>query len=387
MSDIRASLVQSVEAIDPAAWDACAGNSSNSGPSFGNPFVAHAFFQALERSGCTTAETGWLPNHLILGDPAAPDGIMPLFVKSHSYGEYVFDHGWADAFERAGGRYYPKLQSSVPFTPVTGPRLMLRPDAPEGSARHLLQAAAGATRQLGLSSCHITFTDAATAGLADDEGWLVRNDQQFHWFNRDYAAFDQFLEALSSRKRKQIRKERRTAVEAGITFEWLTGDAILDAHWDAFFEFYIDTGSRKWGQPYLNRDFFSLIGASMKDRILLILAMRDGRPIAGALNFIGADTLFGRHWGCVEDHPCLHFETCYYQAIEFAIDRGLKCVEAGAQGQHKLARGYEPVKTYSAHWIENPSFRDAVDRYLRQERRGVDADIDWLSEHTPFKKG
>ncbi|MCJ9429238.1 GNAT family N-acetyltransferase [Kordiimonas marina] len=379
----HARLISSIHDIERADWDACAGA--------GNPFVSHAFFRCLEEAGTTTADTGWMPYHLVLhagGDETAPPiAVMPMFLKSHSYGEYVFDHGWADAFERAGGQYYPKLQVSVPFTPVTGPRLLIRQGAQAESGPMLLAAAESATKQLQVSSCHITFMEEAEAQVAADAGWLIRTDQQFHWHNADYADFDAFLAALSSRKRKQIRKERRTAVEPGISFEHVTGDAITEAHWDAFFDFYIDTGSRKWGQPYLNREFFSRVGEAMADRILLIFAMREGQPIAGALNFIGADTLYGRYWGCVEDHPCLHFETCYYQAIDYAIAHGLKRVEAGAQGPHKLARGYEPVKTLSAHYIANPGFRDAIDRYLRQERQGVEHDIEWMAEHTPFKKG
>jgi len=378
----HARLISSIHEISPAEWDACAGTN--------NPFVSHAFLRCLEEAGTTTADTGWMPYHLILhadGDETTPPvAVMPMYLKSHSYGEYVFDHGWADAFERAGGQYYPKLQVSVPFTPATGPRLLVREGAPAESGRMLLAAAQSATNQLQVSSCHITFMEEAEAQVASEVGWLIRTDQQFHWHNADYADFDAFLAALSSRKRKQIRKERRTAVGPDITFEHVTGATITEAHWDAFFDFYIDTGSRKWGQPYLNREFFSRIGAAMADRILLIFAMRAGQPGAGALNFIGADTLYGRYWGCLEDHPGLHFETCYYQAIDYAIAHGLARVEAGAQGPHKLARGYEPVKTLSAHYIANPGFRDAIDRYLRQERQGVDHEIEWMAEHTPFKK-
>lgn len=362
-------------------WNACAGPA--------NPFVQYEFLSALEVSGCVSGETGWLPQHLALYDKphAAPIGLMPLYLKSHSFGEYVFDHGWADAYERAGGHYYPKLQSSVPFTPATSPRFLVQPDrAKIHIAPSLLEHAVAFARQRGVSSLHLTFLPEDEAALCEQEGLLLRTDQQFHWHNRRYHDFEDFLATLSSRKRKSIRKERRTAVAEGITIERLTGSDICERHWDSFYTFYLDTGYRKWGQPYLNRAFFSLIGEAMAERILLVLCRRDGKPIAGALHLIGDDTLYGRYWGCTEQHRFLHFEACYYQAIEFAIERSLSRVEAGAQGPHKLSRGYEPVTTRSAHWIANPGFREAVARYLTGERAHVQAEAQALRRHTPFRR-
>ncbi len=314
-------------------------------------------------------------------------GFMPLYAKRHSYGEYVFDHGWADAFERAGGAYYPKLQSSIPFSPVVSSKLLVakgqnEPDVQKG----LLQALKQLTDNMNISSAHLTFLPEIEAQIAAQQGYLLRQDQQFHWHNRDYKSFDDFLESLSSRKRKQVRKERQTAYSNGITIKRLKGTEISEEHIEAFYKFYLDTGNRKWGQPYLNKAFFYEITATMPDNILLIMCMREESYIAGALNIIGADTLYGRYWGCIENHPCLHFETCYYQAIEFAIENNLKTIEAGAQGEHKLARGYEPVHTISAHWISNQSFRTAVENYLEHETRSVEAEINYLSAHTPFKK-
>jgi len=377
-AQIQASFANSITEIGRDAWDACAGND--------NPFLTYDFLEALEESGCAAAETGWQPYHarIRLDGVDNPLAVMPLYMKSHSYGEYVFDHAWAQAYARAGGHYYPKLQSSVPFVPATGPRLLSR--AAEMGQLALLEAGRGLTDQLGLSSLHLTFLPEQETALAGANGYLIRNDQQFHWRNRDFRDFEDFLEALSSRKRKQIRKERRMVLESGIQIELLTGSSITEEHWDHFFTCYTDTGMRKWGQPYLNRAFFSLVGERMADRILLVHCGLDGRPIASALNFIGADTLYGRHWGCVEDHACLHFEACYYQAIDFAIERGLGFVEAGAQGPHKLARGYEPVKTYSAHYLSDPGFREAVDRYLKGERQAVAGDIAYYGEHSPFRK-
>lgn len=379
------SFLQSLEEIDAEAWDACAGTE--------NPFVCHAFLSALETSGSVGGDTGWLPYHMVIkrsGADALPVACMPLYAKSHSYGEYVFDHGWADALERAGGRYYPKLQSSIPFTPAAGPRLLvhqglLASEAPLLRAA-LLDGLGKITDKLGASSAHITFLPEDEAATAREHGFLIRHDQQFHWKNKGYKSFEDFLDALSSRKRKQIRKERRTVAETDINIRALTGQDLKEHHWDDFFHFYMDTGARKWGQPYLTREFFSEIGSSMRDRVVLIMCERAGRNIAGALNFRGTTTLYGRQWGCIEDHACLHFEACYYQAIDYAISHGLQTVEAGAQGPHKLARGYEPVQTNSAHYIANPSFRDAVERFLEQERAGVAAEIDYLAERTPFKK-
>lgn len=354
-----------------------------------NPFNSHAFLSALEESGSATAQTGWLGHHLLLenGDGALI-GAVPCYLKNHSRGEYVFDHGWADAFERAGGRYYPKLQSAIPFTPATGPRLM----AAIGQDDSAIQTAlAGGLRQvadeLGVSSAHATFVPEKEMPLFEAEGFLHRTDQQFHFINEGYANHEAFLETLASRKRKALKKERRAALENGITIDWLTGSDLTEDIWDQFFAFYMDTGSRKWGKPYLTRMFYSLIGERMAEDILLVMAKRNGKYIAGAINFIGADTLFGRHWGCVEDHPFLHFEVCYHQAIDFALARGLKKVEAGAQGEHKLARGYQPVTTHSAHYIAHAGLRKAVSDYLEHERREVEQIGDYLDEHTPFRKG
>jgi predicted N-acyltransferase len=313
-------------------------------------------------------------------------GCMPMYLKSHSRGEYVFDHGWADAFERAGGSYYPKLQVSVPFTPATGPRLLTQPGpGREAAEDQLLAGALEVARRTGVSSLHFTFLPERQWTRLGSHGLLQRTDQQFHWENRGYKTFDDFLADLSSRKRKMIRKERARAIENDVGIEWVTGPSLTEAHWDAFYRFYMDTGDRKWGSPYLTREFFSLIGERMPDETLLIMAKRNGRYIAGALNFIGSEVLFGRNWGAIEHHPFLHFECCYYQAIEFAIAHGLKRVEAGAQGEHKLARGYLPARTYSAHWIANESFSQAVAEYLERERAHVDHDIEVLGEYSPFR--
>jgi hypothetical protein len=375
--------------VPAADWDACAReDSSATSGRLANPFICHAFLQALEASGSATRATGWLPQHVLLKDGAGRLlGAMPCYLKSHSYGEYVFDHAWADAYERAGGSYYPKLQVAVPFTPVTGKRLLVA-DGPNRTEREavLLQAAATLAERLDASSAHITFLTRDEWELAGELGYLQRNDQQFHWRNEGYGSFEDFLAALSSRKRKTIRKERAEAPKSGIEIEWVTGRDLTEAHWDAFFSFYMDTGSRKWGTPYLTRPFFSLIGETMAGQILLVLAKREGRAIAGALNFIGADTLFGRYWGALEEHPHLHFEVCYYQAIDFAIAHKLACVEAGAQGAHKLARGYLPVPTYSAHWIADPALRRVITDYLKRERRAVAREIALLGEESPYRK-
>lgn len=373
-----AEFVDSISKINAESWN---------GWTNGNPFVSHAFLNALEQSGCVAAETGWQPYHIILrnSQSGVPVGFMPCYIKSHSFGEYVFDHAWAGAFERAGGNYYPKLQSSVPFTPVTTPRLLAAPGMADQVQSALLNAVQSLVEKTGLSSAHLTFLQKKDAKLAETHGYMVRTDQQFHWQNQNYVDFKDFLDSLSSRKRKQIKKERQIALSTGIEIEQINGADITEGHWDHFFEFYQDTGTRKWGQPYLNRTFFSLINASMAENILLFMCKRDGKYIAGALNFLGPDTLYGRYWGCREEQPCLHFEACYYRAIDYAIANGLSYVEAGAQGPHKLARGYSPVKTYSAHWITNPDFRDAISRFLVIERQEIDADIDYLSARTPFK--
>ncbi len=356
-------------------------------PSF-NPFVTHAFLNALEESGCATRETGWAPRHVLLETDNKLLGAVPAYLKNHSQGEYVFDQGWADAFYRAGGEYYPKLQVAVPFTPVPGPRFLLARDIdPDTGRAALASGLVEICKRTGASSVHATFLPEAEWTALGELGYLQRTDQQFHWWNRDYKDFDSFLADLSSRHRKTIRKERREALDTDITIEWVTGKDLTEAHWDAFFAFYMDTGSRKWGSPYLNRKFFSMLGERLAERVLLILAKRDGRYIAGALNLIGSDTLFGRNWGCLEYHPCLHFEVCYYQAIDYAIAHGLSRVEAGAQGEHKLARGYVPTLTYSAHWIAHPGLRDAVADYLEHERAAVTEESRLLGEHAPFRKG
>ncbi len=374
---LSARIYPRVSDIGKAGWDRLAGD--------GNPFLRHDFLNALEQSGSATSETGWLPRHIVIRDAAgAPRGAMPLYLKSHSRGEYVFDHNWAEAYEQAGGRYYPKLISCIPFTPVTGQRFLAQD---EQTKQSLLAAADQLLEAHGFSSLHLTFLTEEEAGFARSKGLLIRTDQQFHWQNRDYGSFDDFLANLSARKRKTIKRERRDALKGGIEIKWLTGTDIREDHWDHFFGFYTDTGRRKWGRPYLNREFFSRIGETMADRILLMLCIQDGRTIAGALNFIGSDTLYGRYWGCVEDHPFLHFETCYYQAIDYAIEKGLRRVEAGAQGPHKIARGYEPVKTYSAHLIADPGFRRAVANFLKQEQRLVDQDMEYLEGHLPFRAG
>ncbi len=361
--------------IGRTAWNACAGTE--------HPFTRYEFFDAVEASGSATARTGWRPLHLVVEREGAIQGILPLYLKNHSQGEYVFDHAWADALERAGGDYYPKLQASVPFTPATGRRLLTN-DADAAVA--LLAAGRAAVKELDASSLHITFLTEPEWAAAGEAGYLLRTDQQFHWENRGYASFDAFLAELASAKRKNLRKEREAVRAQGVTFDWLTGNDITEAHWDAFFEFYMDTGGRKWGHPYLTREFFSRVGAGMPGQILLVMAKRGGRTIAGALNFFGGGVLYGRNWGCIEFVPFLHFETCYYQAVEFAIQRGLSKVEAGAQGAHKLLRGYLPATTYSAHYIAHAGLRRAVDDYLVREREAIAQHIGELAEHGPFRK-
>jgi len=373
---ITARIADGVASIPSAEWDACAGPD--------NPFVGHTFLSILERSGSAIARAGWQPLPILVdGCEGRAGAIAPAYVKAHSQGEYVFDHGWADAWEQAGGSYYPKLQIAVPFTPVPGPRLLLH-DATLAPA--LIAAIEAVTDQNGLSSAHVTFVDESQLPWFEGAGWLIRAGTQFHWQNQGFAGFDDFLAALSSRKRKAIRKERAAALD-GLTVRHLTGADITEAHWDAFWAFYQDTGSRKWGRPYLTRSFFSLLGQEMADQVLLIFAERDGVPIAGALNLIGADALYGRYWGAIEEVPFLHFELCYYQAIDAAIARGLARVEAGAQGEHKLARGYAPVTTWSAHYIPDPGFRRAVADFLQRERAAVTREQEWLGEMMPFRRG
>ncbi|GAY23544.1 hypothetical protein SFOMI_4116 [Sphingobium fuliginis] len=371
-----ARLAQGVAELPRDEWDACAGNA--------NPFMSWDFLTALERSGSVGGNSGWQPLPLVIDGPDGRiAGAAPLYGKTHSQGEYVFDHGWADAWERAGGQYYPKIQIAAPFSPVPGPRLLLRDEA---LAPALIAGIEAVVQQNELSSAHATFIAPEQVPQFEAAGWLIREDSQFHWTNRGYGDFGDFLADLSSAKRKNIRKERERAVE-GLEIVHLTGAALTEAHWDIFWTFYQDTGARKWGRPYLTRAFFSMLGESMADQVLLVLALRHGQPIAGALNLIGADTLYGRYWGCTEDVPNLHFELCYYQAIDIAIARRLKRVEAGAQGGHKLARGYAPEPTFSAHFIPNASFRRAVADFLAAERQGVQRDRMWLTERTPFRKG
>jgi len=396
---LKVKIATSLKAVPAEAWDACANqpapsrvNGSNGGQlkhadSF-NPFVSHAFLSALEEAGCVSGRTGWGPAHVLVEDASERlVAAAPSYLKTHSQGEYVFDHGWADAFERAGGRYYPKLQVSVPFTPVTGPRLLALPGAPAGAKTALVAGLRALRAQTKASSIHLTFLPEEDCSELAGESFLARSGQQFHWFNDGYGSFDDFLAALASRKRKAIKRERRDALANGITVEWLTGQDITEAHWDDFFAFYMDTGSRKWGRPYLNRAFFSLVGERMADRILLVLAKHAGRHIAGAINFIGDDALYGRNWGCIEDHPFLHFELCYYQAIDFAIQRGLSRVEAGAQGEHKLARGYRPVTTWSAHDLADSALKRAVADYVERERHYIAETNEELESATPFRRG
>ena len=372
---IEARVGDGVGTLPAAGWDALAG---------GNPFVSHAFLSAMEDSGSVGPGTGWSPAPITIADAAGSlIAALPAYLKSHSQGEYVFDHSWADAWHRAGGSYYPKLQIAAPFTPASGPRLLL---ADPALAMPLLRAAEQLCEANGISSAHATFIAPGQVPLFEAAGWMLRSDIQFHWANRGYASFDEFLDQLSSRKRKDIRKER-AAAQDGVEIRHLRGAEITEAHWDAFWEFYQDTGSRKWGQPYLTRAAFSLLGERMGDSILLMMAYIGELPVAGALNFIGQDALYGRYWGAVLDKPFLHFELCYYQAIDAAIALGLGRVEAGAQGGHKLARGYEPVETRSAHWIAHPGFREAIADFLVRERAGVSADRNYLENRTPFRKG
>ncbi|MBX4949417.1 GNAT family N-acetyltransferase [Rhizobium binae] len=387
--DLTIRVERSFTAISPESWSRLSGASKSGTTITYNPFVSHAFLSSLEESGSATAETGWLGHHLLLEtDHGELIGALPGYLKNHSQGEYVFDHGWADAFERAGGRYYPKLQCSIPFTPATGPRLLVA----EGLQRLPIQSAIAESlkevvRRLGVSSAHVTFVPDEEIGVFEMDGYLHRTDQQFHFINDSYANHEEFLETLASRKRKALRKERRAALENGLSIDWLTGRDLTERIWDQFFKFYMDTGGRKWGRPYLTRKFYSLIGERMADDILLVMAKRDGRYVAGAINFIGGDTLYGRHWGCTEDHPFLHFEVCYHQAIDFALSKGLKRVEAGAQGEHKLARGYLPVTTHSAHYVAHAGLRRAIGDYLARERADVEQMNELLAEHSPFRKG
>jgi len=379
----QARILTGLAEISADAWNAVA---NPAGVNF-DPFLSWEFLEALESSGAARPETGWSPCHVVIEGPDKKIlAAMPMYAKTHSQGEFVFDHSWADAYERAGGQYFPKLLNAVPFTPVTGRRFLM-PPGPDQERLHsaLLSAAVQVAVQNDFSSLHINFLEPNGAEQLGETGLLIRTDQQFHWQNKAYSDFPAFLADLSSAKRKNLRKERAKA-QSGLTFKHLKGPDISEAHWDAFFEFYMDTGARKWGYPYLNRDTFSILGERMSEDILLILALDDDTPIAGALNFIGSDTLYGRYWGCTDPRPFLHFETCYYQAIDYAIANGLGTVEAGAQGGHKLARGYVPVTTYSAHWIAHQGLCEAIDHYLERERSAVEHEAAYLMKRTPFKK-
>jgi uncharacterized protein len=377
-------VVDTLAGVDAAQWDACA----LAPGSAGNPFLSHGFLKALEDSKSVGRRTGWQPQYLLA---EAADGTLlgavPLYVKSHSQGEYIFDHGWAQAFERAGGHYYPKLQAAIPFTPVPGPRLFARPGPMADAVREaLIDMLAKIADDNGISSVHATYCSEDDWKSFGARGWLLRLGRQYHWANAGYKTFDDFLAALASRKRKAIRKERESVRREGLTIHQLSGADLKARHWDAFFAFYMDTGGRKWGSPYLTRSFFDILGDTMADKVVLVMAEADGRPVGGALNLKGDDTLYGRYWGCLESHAFLHFEACYYQAIDYAITHGLQRVEAGAQGDHKIQRGYLPVKTFSAHWIVDKGFRRAVDDFLKRERTAVEDEIEGLMQYSPFRK-
>lgn len=384
--EVEITIIRSLAEIDAAEWDACACPEVADGGRPNDPFTTHRFLKALEDSGSVGTATGWQPQYLTAAIDGQIIGVAPMYAKSHSQGEYVFDHSWAHAYERAGGRYYPKLQIAVPHTPATGRRLLTRPGFEDAGFAALVQGAVQLTENNLLSSLHVTFCTEPEAARAEDFGLMVRKGQQFHWRNDGYADFDAFLASLSSRKRKNLRKERATAQEFGGEIHTFIGDEIQPEHWDAFWVFYQDTGARKWGQPYLTRDFFDIAQEVLRDEMALVLARRDSRWVAGALNFIGRDALYGRYWGCVEHHSCLHFELCYYRAIDIAIEMELGTVEAGAQGEHKLARGYLPTPTWSLHWMRDPGFARAVSDYLEAERAAVDEEIEVLTDYGPFRK-
>lgn len=376
----RLRSIDRLSAIPAASWDACAG--------VGNPFVSHGFLSALEDSGSAAAETGWLPHHLLAEDAEGRLlACAPLYVKSHSYGEYVFDWAWAEALQRAGGRYYPKLQCAVPFSPVTGSRLLIAPDAAGmGLEQALGRAMSGLAEEAKLSSAHVTFSTEAEARALAEDGWLLRMGEQYHWHNQGYGRFEDFLAALSSRKRKAIRKEREQAASHGATIHTLTGDDIKPRHWDAFFQFYLDTVEKKWAHAYLNQDFFHRLGATMADRVVLIMAEQDGRLVAGALNLLGDKVLYGRNWGSDGEFRFLHFEMCYYRALDFAIEHGLERVEAGAQGEHKISRGYLPTPTWSAHWIREAPLRQGIAHFLDHERAQMAENMKALADSSPYRQ-
>ncbi len=382
---VEITVLSGLHDISAHDWDACACPEAADERAI-DPFTTHRFLKALEDSGSVGVGTGWQPQHLVAKVAGQIIGVMPLYVKNHSQGEYIFDHNWAHAYEQAGGRYYPKLQSAVPFTPATGRRVLTATGFEETGTEALLNAAMQLTANNSLSSFHMTFCSKEEFERGGSLGILQRTGQQFHWLNQNYSAFDHFLSALSSRKRKNLRKERAQAQAFGGRIVQLSGDQIEPEHWDALWTFYQDTGARKWGTPYLTRSFFDIAQETLREDILLIMCERDGQWVAGAMNMIGRDTLFGRYWGCIEHHLCLHFEVCYYQAIDYAIAHNLRRVEAGAQGQHKLARGYLPTPTYSLHFLPNPSFSDAVSKYLLAEREAVDEEIEVLTSYGPFKK-
>ena len=384
--EVEIRVVSSLSEVTAADWDACACPEAINGARPLDPFTTHRFLSALEESGSVGSGTGWQPQYLTAWIDGTLIGVAPMYVKSHSQGEYIFDHNWAHAYERAGGRYYPKLQIAVPHTPATGRRFLVHPEFAAAGASALTQGAVQLASNNRISSVHVTFCTEDEAKRGEELGLMLRKTQQFHWLNDGYADFDDFLSTLSSRKRKNLRKERAGAQEFGGTIHTFSGDTLKPEHWDAFWRFYQDTGARKWGTPYLTRAFFDIAQETLRDDMALVLAERDGHWVAGALNFIGAETLYGRYWGCIEHHPFLHFELCYYRAIDIAIERGLKRVEAGAQGQHKLARGYLPVPTWSLHWIADPNFSDAIARYLEAEREAVDEEISVLTDYGPFKR-
>ena len=381
---LSVTVIADLGQVAPEDWDACA-NPGSGHPAL-DPFTTHRFLHALEQSGSVGPGTGWEPRHLLVHQAAQLVAVAPVYAKAHSQGEYIFDHAFAQAYMRAGGRYHPKLQLAVPFTPATGRRFLCRPGFEAQGAGAILQAMAQLAADNHLSSAHVTFCTESEAARGAGHGYLHRVTEQFHWENPGYAGFDDFLAALSSRKRKTIRKERATAQGFGGTIRALTGDALEPAHWDAFWAFYQDTGARKWGTPYLTRAFFDHAQQHLRNDVLLVLAERDGQPVAGALNFIAQDTLYGRYWGCLEDHPCLHFELCYYQPMDYAIAQGLARVEAGAQGPHKLARGYLPAQVHSLHYFPESGFHQAVARYVQQERRAISREMDALADFAPFRK-
>ena len=377
---VSVNIVEKLSQLSAVDWDACAGSD--------NPFVSYAFLSALEDSGSATSETGWQPHHLAIGvEDGRLLGVVPMYLKSHSQGEYVFDWGWADAYERAGGRYYPKLQAAAPFSPVTGPRILARPgDDADAIRATLIAGMIDTVKQYNLSSVNVTFAHEADAGRLEAAGFLIRHGHQFHWQNQGYGTFDDFLANLSSRKRKNIRKERKAIADAGVRFDTLVGDDIKPHHWDEFHEFYVSTYDRKWGYPYLTREFFDILNDRMADKVALIRAEENGYAIGGALNLIGSEALFGRNWGCNSQRKFLHFEACYYRAIDLAIELRLARVEAGTQGPHKIQRGYLPVQTYSAHWIRDEGFRDAVADFLVREKQAEAGEVEYLGELSPFRR-